>query len=320
MTILYIIIGMLIGAVSAWIVAGRKASEKAADRERSAVQQTIELEKRNTELGLRNEQLQHVTERLAEVERENKSLMGRTEWKPREIEILRRQAVEEANMRSEQFAEQLRTAKEQIANMAGRIMEQNARKLKEENTENIGNITQPLKDAISEMRKAITDNIKDSAQNSASFREQIGMISESNREIGEKAESLTNVLRRDNKAAGNMGEIILGDLLASQGLTEGIHYEVQARLRDETGRALKTEAPGARCSPKSYCTIRRGRMPSSTLRCRLWLIVSMSMPILRRIRTAICRIISKACAVMSMSCRARTTANTSRHRARLSTS
>jgi len=79
MTILYIIIGMLIGAVSAWIVAGRKASEKAADRERSAVQQTIELEKRNTELGLRNEQLQHVTERLAEVERENKSLMGRTE-------------------------------------------------------------------------------------------------------------------------------------------------------------------------------------------------------------------------------------------------
>ena len=56
MTILYIIIGMLIGAVSAWIVAGRKASEKAADRERSAVQQTIELEKRNTELGLRNEQ------------------------------------------------------------------------------------------------------------------------------------------------------------------------------------------------------------------------------------------------------------------------
>ena len=249
MTILYIIIGMLIGAVSAWIVAGRKASEKAADRERSAVQQTIELEKRNTELGLRNEQLQHVTERLAEVERENKSLMGRTESQAREIEILRRQAVEEANMRSEQFAEQLRTAKEQIANMAGRIMEQNARKLKEENTENIGNITQPLKDAISEMRKAITDNIKDSAQNSASFREQIRMIIESNREIGEKAESLTNVLRRDNKAAGNMGEIILGDLLASQGLTEGIHYEVQARLRDETGRALKNDDTGREMQP-----------------------------------------------------------------------
>ena len=37
MTILYIIIGMLIGAVSAWIVAGRKASEKAADRELSLI-------------------------------------------------------------------------------------------------------------------------------------------------------------------------------------------------------------------------------------------------------------------------------------------
>ena len=152
-------------------------------------------------------------------------------------------------MRQEQFAEQLRTAREQLANAATVIMEQNARKLKEQNSENIGHITQPLKDAISDMRKAISDNMKDSAQHSASFREQIRLMMESNREIGEKAESLANVLRRDNKAAGNMGEIILGDLLASQGLTEGIHYEVQARLRDETGRALKNDDTGREMQP-----------------------------------------------------------------------
>ena len=72
---------------------------------------------------------------------------------------------------------------------------------------------------------------------------------ESNREIGEKAESLANVLRRDNKVSGNMGEIILGDLLASQGLTEGIHYEVQARLRDEQGRPLKNDDTGKEMQP-----------------------------------------------------------------------
>jgi len=57
------------------------------------------------------------------------------------------------------------------------------------------------------------------------------------------------VLRRDNKVSGNMGEIILGDLLASQGLTEGIHYEVQARLRDELGRPLKNEDTGKEMQP-----------------------------------------------------------------------
>jgi DNA recombination protein RmuC len=99
------------------------------------------------------------------------------------------------------------------------------------------------------MRKAINDNTKDHTEQSASLREQLRLMMESNREIGEKAEGLANVLRRDNKVSGNMGEIILGDLLASQGLTEGIHYEVQARLRDEQGRPLKNDDTGREMQP-----------------------------------------------------------------------
>ncbi|MGN1262411.1 MAG: DNA recombination protein RmuC, partial [Prevotella sp.] len=38
-------------------------------------------------------------------------------------------------------------------------------------------------------------------------------------------------------------------LLSSQGLTEGIHYEVQARLRDETGRAIKNDETGREMQP-----------------------------------------------------------------------
>ncbi|MDE5948990.1 MAG: DNA recombination protein RmuC [Prevotella sp.] len=249
MTALYIIIGIIIGAVATWIAVSRKAAGRLTEKERLSMQQTIELEKKSTELALLTEQMSKNAAHMAEAERENKALAARAEAQAREIEILRKQSTEEARLRSEQFAEQLRTAKEQITNVANQIMEQNARKLKEQNTENIGHITQPLKDAISDMRKALTDNIKDSAQHSASFREQIRLMMESNREIGEKAESLANVLRRDNKAAGNMGEIILGDLLTSQGLTEGIHYEVQARLRDETGRSLKNDDTGREMQP-----------------------------------------------------------------------
>ncbi len=237
MAILIAIISAVAGICVTYALMRRGMSEK----DRAIIARSIEMERTATELGIRNEQLARLAERATALEAENKTLGARSQSQAREIELLRKHADEEARVRSEQFAEQLRTAKEQIANMATRIMEQNADKLKERNTENIGHITQPLKDAISEMRKAITDNIKDSAEHSASFREQICRMIESNREIGEKAESLANVLRRDNKAAGNMGEIILGDLLASQGLTEGIHYEVQARLRDETGRALKND-------------------------------------------------------------------------------
>ena len=147
------------------------------------------------------------------------------------------------------MGEELKRHEERFKNMAQQLMETSASKLKESNAESMTGITQPLKDAISDMRKAISDNLKDSAERSASFREQIEAMVRQTQSLGEKTEGLANVLRRDNKVSGNMGEIILGDLLASQGLTEGIHYEVQARLRDELGRPLKNDETGREMQP-----------------------------------------------------------------------
>ncbi len=243
---------LLIVAVAALALAMRKIS--ASERERSRL--AVDAEKKATELELRGEQLLSLTQRAEKAEAEarilaqdNRSMAAEAEARQREIDLLRKQNAEEGKLRSEQFAEQLRTAKEQIANMAQQIMERNAQKLKEQNVESVGGITQPLKEAIGEMRKAIGESMKDTAQHSASLREQIRLMMDSSREIGLKADNLANVLRRDNKAAGNMGEIILGDLLASQGLTEGIHYEVQARLRDESGRPIKNDDTGKEMQP-----------------------------------------------------------------------
>ncbi len=169
--------------------------------------------------------------------------------KETEMQMLVQQHTEETKLREQQFDLQLKTSQEQLQNMARQLMDAQARRLKEENRESMGTITQPLKDAISEMRKAIADNTKDHTAQTASLKEQLRMLYESNQRVSEKAEGLANVLRRDNKVSGTMGEIILGDLLASQGLTEGIHYEVQARLRDEQGRPLKNDDTGREMQP-----------------------------------------------------------------------
>ena len=145
--------------------------------------------------------------------------------------------------------EMMKTTKEQLRDMGVLLAEAQARHLNKENQESMDHITQPLKDAISEMRKAINDNTKDHTAQTASLKEQLRLMMETGREMSEKAEGLANVLRRDNKISGNMGEIILGDLLTSQGLTEGIHYEVQARLRDELGRPLRNDETGREMQP-----------------------------------------------------------------------
>ena len=143
----------------------------------------------------------------------------------------------------------MKTTKDQLHDMGVLLAEAQARHLNKENQESIDHITQPLKQAISEMRQAISDNTKDHTAQTASLKEQLRLMMETGREMSEKAEGLANVLRRDNKISGNMGEIILGDLLTSQGLTEGIHYEVQARLRDEMGRPLKHDETGREMQP-----------------------------------------------------------------------
>ena len=225
MIALYIIIGIAVGAVAVYLLLNPKVGRL-----------HVELARKETEM-------QMLSQQRTEEQRKSEERFNEERRKSEE------RFAEETKLREKQFEQQLQTTREQLQNMAQQLMDAQAKKLKEENKESMGTITQPLKDAISEMRKAINDNTKDHTEQSASLREQLRLMMESNKEIGEKAEGLANVLRRDNKVSGNMGEIILGDLLASQGLTEGIHYEVQARLRDEQGRPLKNDETGREMQP-----------------------------------------------------------------------
>ena len=234
MIALYIIIGIAVGAAVLYFLMDRRMDVL-----------RIEGGKKDIELSMKTEQLSAATSRVNHLEAENRQLHARAESQGRELELVRQQIDEIREEKQEE--QQKRDA--QFMNMAQQVLERSASKLKESNTETMTGITQPLKDAITNMQKAISENQKESAAHSASFREQMLQMMQQTQQLGERAESLTNVLRRDNKVSGNMGEIILGDLLASQGLTEGTHYEVQARLRDEMGSPLKHDETGKEMQP-----------------------------------------------------------------------
>ena len=245
MTVLYIIIGVAIGCVAVYMV---------MDKRLDAL--NIALKGKDIELAMRQEQLSAANSRVQHVEAEHKAasvraeqLNARAEAHARELELLRQQMADDAEQQEKLFQQQLKTTTEQLTNMAQQFMETSAQKLKVQNTESMTGITQPLKEAMAQMQKAISESQKDGAARSAAFGVQMEQMLREARQLGERAESLTNVLRCDNKVSGNMGEIILGDLLTSQGLTEGIHYEVQARLRDENGRPLKHDETGREMQP-----------------------------------------------------------------------
>lgn len=180
-------------------------------------------------------------------------LMGRENTRLRVDNARLQTQLEQAGKRMEErrqeMERQVEATKQELALRTQELLRQNADRLKRENAEHMTLLTAPLREAISEMRRALEDTTKHSAEDNASLRELLTQMMRSNREIGEQAELLANVLRRDSQAAGYMGEVILGDLLAAQGLVEGVHYESQPYLRDAKGRKARNEDTGAAMRP-----------------------------------------------------------------------
>ena len=180
-------------------------------------------------------------------------LMGRENTRLRVDNARLQTQLEQAGKRMEErrqeMERQVEATKQELALRTQELLRQNADRLKQENSEHMTLLTAPLREAISEMRRALEDTTKHSAEDNASLRELLAQMMRSNREIGEQAELLANVLRRDSQAAGYMGEVILGDLLAAQGLVEGVHYESQPYLRDAKGRKARNEDTGAAMRP-----------------------------------------------------------------------
>lgn len=180
-------------------------------------------------------------------------LMGRENTRLRVDNARLQTQLEQAGKRMEErrqeMERQVEATKQELALRTQELLRQNADRLKQENAEHMTLLTTPLREAISEMRRALEDTTKHSAEDNASLRELLAQMMRSNREIGEQAELLANVLRRDSQAAGYMGEVILGDLLAAQGLVEGVHYESQPYLRDAKGRKARNEDTGAAMRP-----------------------------------------------------------------------
>lgn len=180
-------------------------------------------------------------------------LMGRENTRLRVDNARLQTQLEQAGKRMEErrqeMERQVEATKQELALRTQELLRQNADRLKQENSEHMTLLTTPLREAISEMRRALEDTTKHSAEDNASLRELLAQMMRSNREIGEQAELLANVLRRDSQAAGYMGEVILGDLLAAQGLVEGVHYESQPYLRDAKGRKARNEETGSAMRP-----------------------------------------------------------------------
>ena len=105
----------------------------------------------------------------------------------------------------------------------------------------IGQIVNPLKETIDRMKEAMKENTIKQTSISSEIKAQAENMMRQSAAAKESTDELTRVFRHAGRVQGNWGEIILDELLESQGLTKGVHYELQSSIRDAAGDVVRTE-------------------------------------------------------------------------------
>ena len=285
MIILYVLLGVFIGAVAAYVLmdkrldavaaeSGKKdialagcreqlngATSRAQHLEASAVELNAKIQEKEEEnkeiaerAGLFKAQVATLQRELELVKQQRDDEKVRHEKEVREQKEAHEKELSNQKEAMRQYKDEMSQRDEQFKNMARTVLEENTKKLEEENKKTMEGVTTPLKDAVSEKLGALNELLSKmsdaSVERVASLSEMIKQMMEKTQIIGEQADNITRVIKGgNNKAIGNMGEIVLGNLLEHLGFSEGIHYEVQPRLCDEQGRPLKHEETGKGLQP-----------------------------------------------------------------------
>ena len=105
----------------------------------------------------------------------------------------------------------------------------------------IGQIVNPLKETIDRMKEAMKENTIKQTSISSEIKTQAENMMRQSAAAKESADELTRVFRHAGRVQGNWGEIILDELLESQGLTKGVHYELQSSIRDAAGDVVRND-------------------------------------------------------------------------------
>ena len=182
------------------------------------------------------------------------------ETKGRELELLHQQHATETEQRQQQFDkqlsqrqrqfdEQLNVVREQFQNLATTVLTKTSDQLRQQNREAMEHVTKPISENFAELQKAIQESDRESAKTAASLTERLRQLGEQTEKMGMTATRLTNALRGDSKQAGDWGELVLQDLLDSQGFKRGFDYDVQDTLTDEEGVIVRNEDTGRAMRP-----------------------------------------------------------------------
>lgn len=139
------------------------------------------------------------------------------------------------------FDETMAKVTAQVKTATDDMLKQRQKEFAESSTANLGQIVNPLRDTITKMRETMNDNTLKQTAIGSEMKANIEQMIRQSEAARKSADELARVFKHGSKVQGDWGETVLDELLSSQGLTRGIHYDTQAVIRDATGATVRTD-------------------------------------------------------------------------------
>ena len=193
-------------------------------------------------------QLMQVRDQLSSTQQaltneQQKAIEAEKQLSRKEIELdLERKNNEEVRKQAdEKLAEQIKYLQAELTNTTQKLLDVRSEKLEQTNRTQMSSIIDPLKETISKLEKEMKDTQTQHGNTTTRLEQSIKNLVEKTESIGNRADRLVETLLYQPKSQGDWGELVVKEMLESQGLKEGIHYIYQPTLRDEKGQTLRNE-------------------------------------------------------------------------------
>ena len=141
----------------------------------------------------------------------------------------------------EKLTEQIKFLQAELTNTTQKLLDIRSEKLEQTNRTQMSSIIDPLKETIAKLEKEMKDTQTQHGNTTTRLEQSIKNLVEKTESIGNRADRLVETLLYQPKSQGDWGEMVVKEMLESQGLKEGIHYIYQPTLRDGKGQTLRNE-------------------------------------------------------------------------------
>lgn len=231
----------------------RESYEKQLDAARENVEERLETVSMDYERRLANQRENFARQSEAQKESYEKQLAEQRKSFTEQLaaaDSAREKLFTENEKRHQQMMDETRShtalaiekAASQLQNAAEKMLHDRQEEFRTASQQSIGNIITPLRQKIEEMSSVMNQNTEKQIDFTSAIRQSLGSLENVSKETRRSAEELSRVFKTRSKVQGDWGEQILTELLTSQGLTEGIHFDTQSQLKDELGNAVISDS------------------------------------------------------------------------------